>query len=150
MNKFLFILFFCCSFIYAQTDWARWEKADIDYAKQSNKDKRAYSISGNNLPETFIKSLASAYWFFISDLDGDNCPFHPSCSAFLIESVKETNLPQGVLMFFDRFTRDLNIFNRADKYPRIGTFHFYDPVQLYTLGENKINYLPPHKFIQGE
>jgi len=83
-------------------------------------------------------------------VDGENCPFNPSCSGFLIEAIKETNLPQGTLMFFDRFTRDLNIFGRMNHYPRYGALHLYDPVDLYTLNEDKIQYLPPTILIKSE
>lgn len=151
MNKILSLLFiFCCCNLFAQTDWVKWDKADLSYLKNSNLTRRNYSISGESISELAVKSLASAYWFFISDVDGDNCPFRPSCSGFLIQAVKETNLPQGTLMFFDRFTRDLNIFGRMNKYPRYGALHFYDPVDLYTLDEDKIHYLPPTIFIKSE
>lgn len=147
---FALILFFCFAKIHSQTDWVKWEKADLSYSKNDEFAKRDYSISGESFSELTVKSLASAYWFFISDVDGDNCPFRPSCSGFLIQAVKETNLPQGTLMFFDRFTRDLNIFGRMNKYPRYGALHFYDPVDLYTLDEDKIHYLPPTIFIKSE
>ena len=147
---FVLVLFFILSPIYAQTDWVKWEKADLSYRKNSEFDKRDYSISGKSLSETAIKSITVAYWFFISDVDGDNCPFSPSCSKFLVQAINETNLPQGMLMFFDRFTRDLNIFNRVNKYPRAGAVHYHDPVYLYTLDEDKIRYLPPNTFIKSE
>ena len=147
---FVLVLFFILSPIYAQTDWIKWEKADLSYRKSSEFDKRDYSISGKSLSETAIKSITVAYWFFISDVDGDNCPFSPSCSKFLVQAINETNLPQGMLMFFDRFTRDLNIFNRVNKYPRTGAVHYHDPVYLYTLDEDKIRYLPPNTFIKSE
>ena len=109
-----------------------------------------FSQQGISLSQLMIESLAKAYWFLISDLDGDNCPFNPSCSKFFIQAVQETNLPQGVLMFFDRFTRDINIFNREKKYPRLNKRYFYDPIELYTLDENNIRYLPPDKIITIE
>ena len=147
---FVLLLFFCFSNAYSQTDWVKWEKAELIYSKDNGQLKRDYSISGESLSEATLNSLASVYWFFISDLDGDNCPFKPSCSNFFVEAVKETNLPQGVLIFFDRFTRDLNIFSRANKYPRFGAKYYYDPVSLYTLVEDKIHYLPPNTFIKSE
>ena len=147
---FALILFFCFTNVYSQTDWVKWEKANMSYSNDNEQLKRDYSISGESFSEAALKSLASAYWFFISDLDGDNCPFRPSCSNFFVGAVKETNLPQGVLIFFDRFTRDLNIFSRANKYPRFGAKYYYDPVSLYTLAEDKIHYLPPNTFIKSE
>jgi putative component of membrane protein insertase Oxa1/YidC/SpoIIIJ protein YidD len=146
------ILFFLTiiSNLSAQTDWIKWEKSNASYAKKGEATVRDYSISGDNITDFMTESFILAYRFFISDLDGDNCPFRPSCSTFFVESVKETNLPQGILMFFDRFTRDLNIFNRVDKYPRVGTSHFYDPLKRYTLSEEKLDYLPPYTFITSE
>lgn len=150
--KKLFLLVLLYGFIstYSQTDWVKWEKADLSYKKINEYTKRNYSISGESFSEIAVRSMTAAYWFFISDVDGDNCPFSPSCSNFFVKAVKETNLPQGMLMFFDRFTRDLNIFNRDNKYPRIGSVHYYDPVYLYTLDEDKIRYLPPNTFIKSE
>ncbi len=151
INKILALVFlFYFSSLFAQTDWIKWEKADVSYPKKSQKIERDFILYGNNFTGTVLKSFAAEYWFFISDVDGDNCPFSPSCSNFLIEAVNETNLPQGVLMFFDRFTRDLNVFNRMNKYPRFGVSHYYDPVFFYTLDENKIHYLPPTTFIKNE
>ena len=147
---FVLLLFFCFSNAYSQTDWVKWEKAELIYSKENEHLKRDYSISGESFSEAALNSLASAYWFFISDLDGDNCPFRPSCSNFFVGAVKQTNLPQGVLIFFDRFTRDLNIFSRANKYPRFGAKYYYDPVSLYTWIEDKIHYLPPNTFIKSE
>lgn len=150
IRKFVILFLFSCSSQFPQSDWVKWEKVNLNYARQKESTKRDYSISEGNFAKQFVKSLAIGYWFFISDVDGDNCPFSPSCSKFLIQAVEETNLPQGVLMFFDRFTRDLNIFNRENKYPRIGASHFYDPIQLYTLDKELINYIPPKTFIQAE
>ncbi len=53
-------------------------------------------------------------------------------------------------MFFDRFTRDTNIFERNEHYPRFGSNHFYDPVTLYTLDTKKINFIPANTFINEE
>lgn len=147
---FLLLFLFPSSFLTPQTDWIKWEKAETQYPVKKMSDDGNHSLSGDNFSESVLQNIVSAYWFFISDVDGDNCPFRPSCSRFISEAVKETNLPKGVLMFFDRFTRDMNIFNRQNKYPRFGPHYFYDPVYLYTLDENSIRYLPPNTFIQSE
>ena len=128
----------------------KWEKTEIRYAKNFDEFEQNHSSTDQNNSASVLKSLASAYWFFISDLDGNNCPFRPSCSRFFIEAVSETNLVQGTLMFADRFTRDLNIFNRLNKYPRTSSSYLYDPISLYTLDESKIRYLPPQTYIHVE
>lgn len=148
--KLSFLLFVSVANLYSQFDLAKWGKTEISYIKKTERQSRDYSVRTESVSQLMLKPFISAYWFFISDLDGDNCPFRPSCSKFLIEAVNETNLPQGVLMFFDRFTRDMNIFNRADKYPRYDDSHYFDPVSLYTLDEKKINYIPPITNIKTE
>lgn len=131
----------------AQTDWQRWEKSEPDYLKKSFYSQRDYSYSENSLSYIFTKTLINAYWLLISDVDGDNCPFFPSCSSFFVQSVQQTNLIQGTLMFFDRFTRDSNPFNRESHYPVYKNFRFYDPPELYSLDIKKIKYIPAGKVV---
>lgn len=150
MKSLLLILLVSSFNLTAQTETVRWDKKFVSYSIQSKHDIRDYSLQAESISQLAVKSFALLYWFFISDLDGDNCPFRPSCSRFLIDAVSETNLPQGVLIFFDRFTRDTNVFNRENKYPRYEDSRFYDPVTLYALDEEKIKYLPPHTRVQGE
>ena len=137
----LFILFSTISF--AQTDWVKWGKADYKYAMPDNGGHRNYSFDTENPTRFVLKSAVNAYWFFISDVDGDNCSFSPTCSHFWVESVEETNILQGTLMFFDRFTRDMDIYKKYNHYPRVKDGHFYDPPSLYALDKSKIKYIPP-------
>lgn len=123
--------------IAAQTDLQRWVKADFHYSKGPTENKRDFSLSSENAASYLLKAGASVYWVFISDVDGDNCPFYPSCSTFFIESVRETNILQGTLMFFDRFTRDMNIAERHKHYPVIKKGRLYDPAVLYTLNDKR-------------
>ena len=147
---FLSILLFPPS-LFSQTDWIKWEKADYDYRKPNEYRHRNYSYDNDSSASGYVvKTTANAYWYFISDLDGDNCPFRPSCSAFFVESSKQTNVFQGTLMFFDRFTRDFNIYKRHEHYPRVKDGYYYDPVSLYTLDESKINYVPPSAIIEQQ
>lgn len=135
---------------YSQTDWVRWEKSDLSYRLKDTYLERDYDLSIESSSDLIIKPVINAYWFFISDVDGANCPFNPSCSSFLVQSIKETNPFQGFLMFFDRFTRDTNVYGRQDYYPRFGNKHFYDPITLYTLDEKKINFIPANTYINEE
>ena len=128
---------------FPQTDWIKWGKADIKYEKPDNIRHRDYSFKSENVSGLIVKSAANAYWYFFSELDGDNCPFRPSCSAFFVKASKETNIVQGTLMFFDRFTRDFNLYKRHEHYPRVKDGHYYDPVAMYKLDNNEINYIPP-------
>jgi putative component of membrane protein insertase Oxa1/YidC/SpoIIIJ protein YidD len=136
--------------VYSQTDWVRWEKSNPTYQKKDTNIERNYDLTIESVSDVIIKPIINAYWFFVSDVDGANCPFYPSCSSFLVQSVKETNPVKGVLMFFDRFTRDTNIFGRPEHYPKYGKYHFYDPVSLYTLDDQKIKIIPSNTFISDE
>ena len=149
INKKYFLLFVFISqlAIYSQTDWVKWEKSDPTYQLKDDYLEREYDLSIESASDVIVKPVMNAYWFFISDVDGANCPFQPSCSSFLVQSVKKTNIFQGVVMFFDRFTRDTNIFGRHEHYPRYGKHHFYDPVSLYTLEEENINYIPAKTYV---
>jgi hypothetical protein len=128
--------------LFAQTDWEKWGKADIPYTINSGTVPRNYSISGDNGGQILLKGLVTGYWVIISDVDGDNCPFSPTCSSFFLQSVKGTNIVQGTLMFADRFTRDMDIFGRLSHYPISRNRHLYDPPTLYTLDKDKIKYIP--------
>jgi len=148
-NKYLFLLLVIsqCT-IYSQTDWVRWEKSDPMYQTNNTYLEREYDLSIESTSDIIIKPVVNTYWVFISDVDGDNCPFNPSCSSFFAQSINETNLFQATLMFFDRFTRDTNAFGRPEHYPRFGRNHFYDPVSLYTLDEKKINYISTKTYVK--
>ena len=144
----IFLLLFFSTNLFSQTDWKKWGKAKIDYILKDNYRHRDYNFNSNNAGKFVVKSFINAYWFFVSDLDGDNCPFRPSCSAFFLDAVKETNIFQGTLMFFDRFTRDTNIFKEG-KYPLEKLGYYYDPSSLYTLS-GKIHYIPAKEIAASE
>ena len=144
---FFSILIFTVSGL-SQTDWVRWEKVEYSYEKPNRFRQRDYSFNMESASGFIAKSAVNTYWYFFSELDGDNCPYSPSCSAFFMESAKETNIFQGTLMFFDRLKRDYNIYKRHEHYPRVKDGHYYDPVSLYTLDEDKIEYIPPSVLIK--
>lgn len=147
------ILAFILSFsfnTFAQTDWVKWGKADYTYTVKDPVEQRDYSFDLSNPGRFVLKSFANAYWFFISDVDGDNCSFSPTCSNFFIQSVERTNIVQGSFMFFDRFTRDMDIFGKLDHYPRVPDGHFYDPPSLYILDSDSIKYIPPSVVVKRE
>jgi len=127
------------SMVLAQTDWTRWEAKSVSYEIKSEKDLQpVVSVSGTL--GKLISAVRSVYKFFISDLDGDNCPFYPSCSQFYVDAVNETNLIKGTLMFIDRFTRDINFFKGLNSYPLHSTGKFFDPAYNYILDYRKINF----------
>lgn len=150
MKVFLCFFILFPTIIFAQTDWQKWGKANYSYAVNDNFKKKELSFDAKNPGRFVLKSLLDSYWFFISDVDGDNCSFSPTCSNFFLQSVSKTNLFQGTLMFFDRFTRDMDFIAKLDFYPRVPDGHFYDPISLYTLNKNEIKYIPPSVIVNNE
>jgi len=138
----LLFLFLISSSAFSQLDQFKWKEAFISYEKPSEFRDREYSFDSENPFDFIKKSFANAYWFFISDVDGDNCPFRPSCSSFFMQSINETDIFQASMMFFDRFTRDMNFTKALSNYPKVKSGYYYDPPQNYTLNRSKIRYLP--------
>jgi len=143
--KNIVIILMLSSLLKAQTDWIKWGKNEATYSIKLEKNYAETKIDSKN---NLIVHLKNFYSFFISDYDGDNCPFSPSCSEFFVQAVRETNLIKGTLMFVDRFTRDINFFKGTLHYPRIKNGKFYDPVNNYTLITKKIIYNSPTSFIK--
>jgi len=141
MKSLLVICLLLCSSLSAQPERERWTKAEVSY-KLPPPASRIYRISTSSFGSTVETSFMFTYKFFISDLDGDNCAFHPSCSNFFVESVRETNIFKGALMFGDRFMRDTNFLKRNGYYPRHRSGRFYDPVHNYTLNKSEVIYYP--------
>jgi len=136
--KYLLTALLLTASVFAQTDWEKWNKKENPYLIEKNSASRDYSLAGKNAVDAAAKIVIMGYWFFISDLDGDNCPFAPTCSAFLLQSVKETNILKGTLMFGDRFLRDANVFNRDAHYYVVKNNRHYDPVANYMLDKEKV------------
>ena len=140
-NLILVAFFLSCPFLLAQDEWGKWGEAEISY-ELPQISKRLASPGAS-----VFTGMQKAYRFLISDLDGDNCPYHPSCSSFLVESIKETNIIQGMIMFSDRFVRDLNVF-KSGLYPVHKSGHYYDPPKNYSLNFNRVEYIPKNKIVE--
>ena len=146
--KIIFLIIFLLYFqTFAQVDWVRWSAEDYSY-ELPVKTGKVLNLDDSNVESLVITTLKSGYYFFISDLDGDNCPFYPSCSVFFVKSVKETNIFQGALMFADRFTRDTNFFKGLSHYSKHVSGKFYDPEFNYELNSKKIKFLPYNKYFE--
>lgn len=129
--KSVLIMILFSGVLFAQAETYRWEKKDPVYVTESKP-----AASGKN---SLFGYMQQGYKFFISDLDGGNCPFYPSCSAYFVEAASRTNIISAALMFADRFTRDSNLFKLPDQYPRHPTGKFYDPVENHLHDENIIH-----------
>lgn len=146
--KLIFIVLLFISSAFSQSELTKWGKADFFYRVEDSPGGREYSFHSTNPLNVIIKSITYAYWFLISDLDGDNCPFYPSCSAFMLDAIEEANFIQGVLMFSDRFTRDASFIGRNSRYPKHKAGKLYDPAYLYDL---KYHYhIPPSKVVANQ
>ena len=140
MKKVIIIALLFYININAQTDRNKWQPVKKVYQlKQDN--GRDFSLDKHSAGAFLLTGIRDIYWFTFSDLDGDNCPFHPTCSTFFVKAVKETNIIKGALMFADRFTRDSNLFKRRNHYKIDETGKLYDPVNNYTLNEEQIIYI---------
>ncbi len=145
----LYLCFFIAVNLLPQTDWVRWEKSDPSYQIKKENIERENNFEIASLSDLITKPLINTYRFLISDVDGANCPFYPSCSQFFLKAVEETNLVQGTVMFFDRFTRDTNVFDRGDHYPIYDSRHYFDPVYQYKLQQGEIKIFPTKTFVHN-
>ncbi len=132
---FIFLVFTYTAF--AQHDWQRWQAVKTSYEIKTFKT-RDYQIDNSNIESIVITNARNLYYFFISDLDGDNCSFYPSGSMFFVEAVKKTNIIKGTLMFADRFTRDTDFFKSLNQYPVRVAGKLFDPVYNYMLDKSRI------------
>jgi len=137
IKKLLLVILFFTGAGLAQTDWQRWEKKEVSYEKESLQDSLVFDDS--SVKAFLFSTLKNGYAFFISNHDGDNCPFAPTCSHFYVDAVKKTNIIQGTLMFADRFTRDSNLFKTLEQYGISVSGKLEDPVIKYTLQQDSVN-----------
>ncbi len=127
---------------FGQNEWSKWGRAEISYTIKSENGNSEAGISNPGFITSVLSVLRSGYAFLISDVDGDNCPFYPSCSNFFVQSVNEEGLIKGAFMFADRFTRDMNFLKSPAQYPMHVSGRFYDPPRNRALEEDKIIYYP--------
>lgn len=132
--KLLFLLILTSPFfLYAQSETEKWEKSKYTYEIKPNNHSHQQGSSESSITSSFV----SVYKFFISDLDGDNCAFNPSCSSFFAEAVDEVGIISGVLLFADRLTRDFNPAGRDENYPVRTHGKYSDPVSRYLCLNSK-------------
>lgn len=143
MKKLIFVLICLTGISFAQDKWQRWDAKEASYKKEIPHD--TWKFEDSSISGALLSSFSGAYKFLISDVDGDNCPFHPTCSSFFIRSVKRSNILQGSLMFADRFMRDSNFFKSFEQYGYAVNGRLYDPEWNYLLAEEKIVFIPDDK-----
>lgn len=69
--------------------------------------KTKYKLAKDNKNEVqaIFQGLWVFYKVFISSQDGQTCSFHPSCSAYGLQSVKAYGPAKGLFNAFDRLAR---------------------------------------------
>ncbi len=132
MSKCFFLIFLFVATLYSQVETHKWKAEEVDFRIKQPLQKE-YNLITSDISSLLISSAQITYYKLFSEYDGDNCPFHPSCSAFFVQSVAQTNILKGSLMFADRFSRDINFFKGFSSYPIHKTGKFYDPVYKYAF-----------------
>ncbi len=137
MIRFFIILYIIGNSVLAQTDWVKWDSQSVEYTKKVSANKE-YNPAQSSVFTFVTNNAKKIYKGLFSNLDGENCPFTPSCSNFYVESVEKSGIINGTLMFFDRFTRDSNLFKNIEQYKITNNNKFYDPVNNYLLKPEKV------------
>jgi hypothetical protein len=86
--RILLALIIISSAAFAQ-EFERWGKKEIPYAA---KYETAETETGG-----VLNAVRGMYRLLLSDLDGDNCPFAPTCSSFFTKAASEYGLITGDL-----------------------------------------------------
>jgi len=109
-------------------------ETDFDALKQFTFDTlvvkpvyKQYNVETGTLKQ-LVTILFIGYKKFISSQDAANCPFHPSCSEYFVQSVQKKGIIWGTLNGIDRLKR-CNGYD-MDKY-------FYDETLQRYLDEIK-------------
>lgn len=138
LSLFFLILLTNCPFSYAQEASVKWGKRVPDYTLPSKNNGHTYDLEINSLSDIAVKPLLAGYHFFISDADGDRCPFIPSCSSFFVQCTHKTDIVTSLLLTADRLSRDANLFNRNRFYKQDKRTHrLLDSTDNYIRHEEK-------------
>jgi putative component of membrane protein insertase Oxa1/YidC/SpoIIIJ protein YidD len=129
-SKLLCVLGVLCGLFPYYVNGQNWEKKPIDYTDTIRTQVKYYELKGD-IPEVAMKLLVNGYRLFISEPDGENCPFKPSCSRFLIEALKRTNLFEAILLASDRLIRDTSFSDKYKHYPSDKHGYLIDPPNRY-------------------
>ncbi len=118
MDKILFILFISISSLLFTQDWG-W---DLTEKKEFTTSKRG---------ETIFKSLITYYQKEVSPIQGDRCPFYPSCSHFTLKSMELFGFNLGLIMGIERiyYRENYGLFHEPTYYEKIylnGRRRLYD------------------------
>jgi putative component of membrane protein insertase Oxa1/YidC/SpoIIIJ protein YidD len=113
----------------------KWGAVEPEYAPERVRSEREYSFEFEGVLDALATTTIYGYRFFFSDVDGENCPFRPSCSQFFVEASRRYGVVHGGLMFADRFTRDATIVKSAAQYGAPEGGKYVDPPERYSAIE---------------
>ncbi|MBK6681834.1 MAG: membrane protein insertion efficiency factor YidD [Ignavibacteriales bacterium] len=131
--KLLCVLCVLCGLFNSQSFTQSWEPKPIDYTEEIQAKSKYYKIEGD-IPEAAFKLLVNGYRLFISEPDGENCPFNPSCSRFFVEALGQTNIIEAFLLTSDRLIRDTSFGNKFKHYHIDKYGYLVDPPSRYISG----------------
>jgi putative component of membrane protein insertase Oxa1/YidC/SpoIIIJ protein YidD len=73
--------------------------------REAPQEDYSYSYSGETEILEFFKILFSGYKALVSSQDVQACNFHPSCSVYAMQAVRQKGVISGSLHAFDRMSR---------------------------------------------
>lgn len=98
------------------------DKVENVFDVQHSHTNYAQYIGQSSNPLEFIFStLFVGYKYLLSSQDMGSCVFHPSCSVYGIESIREKGIIIGTINTFDRLTRC---------HPFASANYLYDPLKM--------------------
>lgn len=68
-------------------------------------DQYETQIAVNNELQLLLGSFFLGYKRFVSSQDSQSCGFHPSCSVFAVDAMRQKGLISGYFLAFDRISR---------------------------------------------
>ncbi|MDP2303330.1 MAG: membrane protein insertion efficiency factor YidD [Ignavibacteria bacterium] len=127
---------------YSQDNSTKWGKKNFTYTNKELATVQSENGDTKSSSKSLVSPIIYLYGKTISEHDGDNCPFHPSCSSFFLDAVHQTDFISGILLFADRFTRDTNPVKSSKKNFLLPTGKLYDPVKKYLLKSEHFIFSP--------
>ena len=129
---YLICIFFGTSLLYCNTLLSQ-DKFDLQQldgifeVKDKQSGFKDHIKDNSNELEFVASGIFLFYKSFFSSQDGNHCVFHPSCSEYAIQSIKEKGFLIGVVDAMDRLSRCNKL--SPEKYNQFeNTSMFYDPV----------------------
>ena len=100
----IIVLIFLASGCFAQLSKDIDKFQGIQVVEEENK-KQSFSSDNTGVFFIITKQLFMLYKQFISSQDANRCPYAPSCSTYMLQSIDENNFISGLLNGLDRWTR---------------------------------------------